>query len=96
VKPSINLYCPHDMTTRTVKTILAAMNNSKENRSLFKEALALASSMRARVVLVSVTPEYEGNMNRFFLNDAGRQLKAPFEEILMEAEEYATSLGLSM
>jgi nucleotide-binding universal stress UspA family protein len=84
------------MTTHTVKTVLAAMNNSQENRSLFKEALALASSMRARVVVVSVTPEYEGNMNRFFLNDADQQLKAPFQEILREADEYATSLGLSM
>ena len=84
------------MITSKVKTILAAMNNSQENRSLFKEALALASSMRARVVVVSVTPEYEGNMNRFFLNDAEQQFKAPFEEILREADEYATSLGLSM
>lgn len=72
------------------------MNNSQENRSLFKEALALASSMRARVVLVSVTPEYEGDMNRFFMSDADQQLKAPFEEVLREADEYATSLGLSM
>ncbi|WP_136806519.1 universal stress protein [Desulfosediminicola flagellatus] len=84
------------MITHTVKTILAAMNTSHENRSLYKEALALASSMRARVVVVSVTPDYEGNMNRFFLNDAEQQFKAPFQEILREADEYATSLGLSM
>jgi len=93
---SINLYPIPAMITPTVKTILAAMNNSQENRSLFKEALALASSMRARVVVVSVTPEYEGNMNRFFMSDAEQQFKAPFEEILREAYEYATSLGLSM
>lgn len=84
------------MITPTVKTILVAMNNSQENRSLFKEALALASSIRARVVLLSVTPEYEGNMNRFFLNDAEQQLKEPFKEVLREADEYATSLGLPM
>jgi len=84
------------MTTHKVKTILAAMNNSPENCSLFKEALALASSMRARVAVVSVTPEYEGNMNRFFLKDADQQLKAPFQEILKDAEEYVASLGLSI
>jgi nucleotide-binding universal stress UspA family protein len=84
------------MITPTVKTIVAAMNNSQENHSLFKEALALASSMRARVVVVSVTPEYDGNMSRVFLKDAERQFKAPFEAILKEADEYATSLGLSM
>lgn len=84
------------MTTHTVKTILAAVDNSVENHSLFKEALALASSMRARVVVVSVTPQYDGNMNRFFLNDAEQQFKAPLEKVLKEADEYATSLGLSM
>lgn len=84
------------MTTHTVKTILAAVDNSKENHSLFKEALALASSMRARVVVVSVTPEYGGNMNRFCLSDADHQMRAPLKEVLKEADEYATSLGLSM
>ena len=77
------------MTTYTVKTILAAMDNSEENSSLFKEALCLASSMRARVVVVSITPEYEGNMDRLFLDDAGTQFKEPFQKTLREAEEYA-------
>ncbi|MFT5698509.1 MAG: nucleotide-binding universal stress UspA family protein [Desulforhopalus sp.] len=84
------------MTTHTVKTILAAMDNSQDNSALFKEALSLASSLRAQVVVVSITPEYEGNMNRLFINDANNQLKAPFQEILREADEYANSLGLHL
>jgi nucleotide-binding universal stress UspA family protein len=84
------------MTTHRVKTILAAINNSQENSSLYKEALALASSTRARVVVVAVTPEYEGNMNRFFLRNAEQEFKAPFQEMLKDAEEYASSLGLSI
>jgi nucleotide-binding universal stress UspA family protein len=84
------------MTTHSVKKILAAMDNSQENSSLFKEALALASSMRAQVIVVSVTPEYEGNMNRFFLDDAEQQLKSPFQKVLAEASEYAASLGLHL
>lgn len=84
------------MTTPSVKTILAAINDSQENRSLFKEALALAASMRARVIVVSVTPGYEGNINRFFLQDADRQFEEPLRRILQEAYEYATSLGLEM
>ncbi len=84
------------MKKHPVKTILAAFNNSRENRSLFKEALALASSMRARVIAVSVTPGYEGNMNRFFLKDAEQQLTEPLQKTLREAKEYATSLGLQM
>ena len=84
------------MTTRPVKTILAAINDSQEDRSLFKEALALASSMRARVVLVSVTPSYEGNMNRLFLKNPDEQLKSALHQTLNDADEYATSLGLTM
>ena len=84
------------MTTHTVKTILAAINDSREDRSLFKEALALASSMRARVVLVSVTPGYEGNMNRLFIPDSEKQLKSALHQTLDEAEEYAKSLGLTI
>lgn len=84
------------MTTHTVKTILAAINDSREDRSLFKEALALASSMRARVVLVSVTPGYEGNMNRLFIPDAEQQLKSALHQTLNDAEEYAESLGLTI
>ncbi|WP_319549386.1 universal stress protein [Desulfogranum marinum] len=79
-----------------IRTILAAMDNARQNRSLYKEALALASSMRARVVVISVTPEYEGNMNRLFLDNPDQQLKAPFQSILDEAKQYASSLGLSM
>jgi nucleotide-binding universal stress UspA family protein len=84
------------MTTYTVKTILAAMDNSEENSSLFKEALCLASSMRARVVVASITPKYEGNMNRLFIDNADLQFKAPFQETLKEAEGYASSLGLHL
>ncbi len=84
------------MTKHPVKTILTAINNSQENRSLFKEALALASSMRARVIAISVTPGYEGNMNRFFLKQAEQQLNEPLQKTLREAKEYATSLGLQM
>jgi len=84
------------MTAHAAKTILAAINNSEENHSLFKEALALASSMRARVVVVSVTPEYEGNMDRVFLKNAEQEFKKGLEEVLKEADDYATSLGLSM
>ncbi|BHH82440.1 universal stress protein [Desulforhopalus sp. 52FAK] len=84
------------MTAHAAKTILATINNSVENQSLFKEALALASAMRARVVVVSVTPEYEGNTNRFFLNNAEQEFNKNLLEMLSEAEEYATSLGLSL
>lgn len=84
------------MTREDKKTIVAAVDTTDVSQAMFKEALVLASSLRARVVLVSVTPEYEGNMNRFFIKDAELQLKEPFEKILDEAADYASSLGLEM
>lgn len=84
------------MTAHTVNTILVGLNNSRENRSLFKEALAIASSMRAQVIVVSVTPSYEGNMNRIFLNDADKLFRKPLEKTLQESEKYAISLGLQL
>lgn len=84
------------MTAHSAKTILVAINNSEENQSLFKEALALASALRAKVVAVSVTPEYEGNTNRFFLRNAEEEFRKSLMKVLAEANEYATSLGLSM
>jgi len=84
------------MTAHAAKTILAAINNCEETHSLYKEALALASAMRARVVVVSVTPEYEGNMHRLFLHGGEQELKENFLNVLREAEEYATSLGLAV
>jgi nucleotide-binding universal stress UspA family protein len=84
------------MTREEKKTIVAAVDTTDVSQAMFKEALVLASSLRARVVMVSVTPEYEGNMNRFFLKDADSKLKEPFEKILGDAADYASSLGLEM
>jgi nucleotide-binding universal stress UspA family protein len=84
------------MTREDQKTIVVAVDTTDVSQAMFKEALVLASSLRARVVLVSVTPEYEGNMNRFFIKDAELQLKEPFERILEDASNYAQSLGLEM
>lgn len=84
------------MSQHTEKTIVAAIDPSDACKSVFKEALVLASSLRAKVVLVSVTPGYEGNMNRFFIKNPEEQLSQPFKHILSEAADYASSLGLEM
>lgn len=84
------------MNREDKKTIVAAVDTTGVSQVMFKEALVLASSLRARVVVVSVTPDYEGNMNRFFLKDAEKKLREPFEKILADAAEYASSLGLNM
>ncbi len=79
-----------------MESILVAVDNSQVSHSAFKQALALASSMRAKLVVVGVTPKYEGNMNRLKIADANEQLSAPFRKGVEDAASYAASLGLEI
>jgi len=79
-----------------MESILAAVDISRVSQSAFKQALALSSSMRAKLVAVGVTPRYEGNMNRLKISDANMQLSEPFHKSLEDAASYAASLGLEI
>ncbi len=79
-----------------MESILAAVDISRVSQSSFKQALALASSMRAKLIVVGVTPKYEGNMNRLKIADANRQLSEPFRKSLEDAASYAASLGIAV
>jgi nucleotide-binding universal stress UspA family protein len=79
-----------------MKTIVAGVDTSEMSRLVFREALVLASTMRAEVIVVSVTPQYEGNMNRMCIKDSEKQFNENFHQILEEAIEYAESLGLNL
>lgn len=81
---------------RSVKTILVAIDPTSASRSACCQALRLAASMRARLVAVSVTPRYEGNMHRWAIADAEEQLNLPFEQCLEDAVKLAESLGQSL
>jgi len=58
--------------------------------------MVIATSLQARLAVVAVTPEYEGNMNRLFIDDVEEKFNAPFLQSLHRTEEYATSLGLEI
>ncbi|SHO49104.1 Nucleotide-binding universal stress protein, UspA family [Desulfopila aestuarii DSM 18488] len=79
-----------------MQTILAAVDVSRASHLAFKQALVLASSMRAELVTVAVTPRYEGNMNRLTLKDADTKMSVPFLKCLEDAADYAASLGLKI
>ena len=79
-----------------MESILTTVDISRVSRSAFKQGLALASSMGAKLIAISVTPKYEGNMNRLKIDDANRQLSEPFRQSLEEAASYAASLGLKI
>ena len=79
-----------------MKTIVAAVDTSESSRLVFRETLVLAASIRATVVVVSVTPHYEGNMNRMCLENTDDLLSESARKILAESKEYAQSLGLEL
>ena len=74
-----------------VKTILVAIDPSPASQSAFRQALRLAGSMKAKLFAVSVTPRYEGNMNRWSIADANEQMDLPFKSCLAAAEKLAES-----
>jgi nucleotide-binding universal stress UspA family protein len=79
-----------------MESILVAVDVSNVSRAAFKQALALSSSMRARLLAVGVTPKYEGNMSRLKIEDANRQLSEPFRKSVEDVASYAASLGFEV
>ncbi len=80
----------------STKTILVAIDPTPASQSAFKQALRLAVSMKARLVAVSVTPQYEGNMHRWAIDNANEQFSIPFQQCLQDARNLADSLGQSV
>ncbi len=80
----------------TIKTILVAVDPGPASKSAFLQALRLATSMRAKLIAVSVTPRYEGNMNRWKITDANEQMDMPFKSCLDEALKTSASFGQSV
>jgi len=80
----------------TVRTILVAIDPTPTGQSTFRQAIRLAASMRAKLVAVSVAPRYEGNMNRWKIDDADEQMGNLFKNCLQDAEKVAASLGQSV
>lgn len=76
----------------TAKTILVALDASPAGKAAFLEALRLSASMRAKLIAVSVIPQYQGNMNRWKIADA-ELLEMPFKKCLEEAVATAASHG---
>lgn len=76
-------------------TLLVAVDPSPASQAAFRQALRLAASMQAKLIAVSVTPRYEGNMHRWKIDDA-EEFDLPFKKCLKEAIHYAASFGQSV
>jgi len=77
----------------SVKSILVAIDPGFASQMAFRQALQLASSMKAKVEAISVTPRYEGNMHRWKLDDANDQMDLPFKNCLNNVIQCADYLG---
>jgi len=80
----------------SVRTILVAIDPTPASQSAFRQALRLALAMKAKLVAVSVTPQYEGNMHRWKIDNANEQFSQPFQQCLQEAAKLAEGLGQSV
>jgi nucleotide-binding universal stress UspA family protein len=74
----------------TVSTILVAVDPSTASKGAFQQALRMAQFLKAELIAISVTPRYEGNMNRWKISNADEQLSRPFEQCLAEMKKYAS------
>ena len=76
-----------------IATILVAVDPGEASRSAFAEALRLAQFLKVRLLVVSVTPRYEGNMHRWKIANADARLNEPFVNCLEEMQEIAAKAG---
>ncbi|MGD9949091.1 MAG: universal stress protein [Desulfobulbus sp.] len=77
----------------TVSTILVAVDPSNASKGTFQQALRMAQFLKAELIAISVTPRYEGNMNRWKISNADAKLSHPFEECLSEMQQMAEEQG---
>ena len=80
----------------SIATILVAVDPGNASRAAFREALRLAQFLKARLIAVSVTPRYEGNMHRWKIANADAQLSEPFARSLEAIKQDAADKGLSV
>ena len=77
-------------------TLVVAVDPSPAGSTAFREALRLAAAIGARVVAVSVTPKYEGNLNRWAIENAEEELSRPFRQCLEEARRMSVGTHVAL
>ena len=79
-----------------IATILVAVDPGSASQVAFREALRLTQFLKARLLAVSVTPRYEGNMHRWKIANADTQLSEPFTRCLEQMKQAAADKGLTL
>ncbi len=74
--------------------LLLAVTDTPSARHAGGQGIALAASIGANVVGVSVCPSYEGNMSRLYIKDMQESIEAPHKKILAEFKDLAEKAGV--
>ena len=74
-------------------TLLVAVDPGSASQAAFQQAMRLALFLKARLIAISVTPRYEGNMHLWKIGNAAEQLNKPFLMCLEEAKQSAAARG---
>lgn len=73
----------------TPKIILLAVTDNDHDRHAAQQGIAMAASMGASVVALSVAPELEGNMPLAYFKDHMAEIQAPHKKVLCEVSAEA-------
>lgn len=81
------------MNNRKVKKMLVAIDGSESSLHALKESFKLARNEKSWITVVSVVPEYKGDLDMVAIGNVMASIRKPCEDALRKAEELARAEG---
>lgn len=80
-------------SNRKVKKMLVAIDGSESSMHALKESFKLARNEKSWITVVSVVPEYKGDLDLVGIGNVMASMRKPCEDALHKAEELAKAEG---
>ncbi len=80
-------------STRKVKKMLVAIDGSESSMHALKESFKLARNEKSWITVVSVVPEYKGDLDLVAVGNIMALMRKPCEDALQRAQELANAEG---
>lgn len=81
------------VNNRKVKKMLVAIDGSESSMHALKESFKLARNEKSWITVVSVIPEYKGDLDMVAVGNVMASIRKPCEDALHRAEELARAEG---
>lgn len=81
------------VNNRKVKKMLVAIDGSESSMHALKESFKLARNEKSWITVVSVVPEYKGDLDLVAVGNVMASMRKPCEDALHKAEELAKAEG---